>query len=436
VDSHGINGRSPSPLQQTLTGALEGIPALFWRLDIVKNEIVFLNDHAVVGLTESIPLVLKDLRHARQVVLEQDMDRFFCCLNKIRKQQAASALVRIKNDEGFFRWIVILSMPDPESLSGTIGLLADCTDLMDTALTSGWGSNLAEKIALIDLPVVLARFTDQRIVMANPAAQAAFGCDLARESGLVLEDFLAAGSLEQLPMVIENLIFTGHWNGPLTVLDGQGELVFCECRIRAYAREGENLLWLVLTPQETAGEEGDGGSGEPGQPAPEVVAAFAAATDVRSLLRVLLANQPGAGLADAVMLSRIFITANRVEVTGQGAVFLQTPEGDTYPYEGSIAENIVRFDLDHILVEDTSRSIKPIDWVLFIPRGIRSYYAKPFFKDGILQNVLIFCSTETKRFSSCNIRPYQSLFAAFESALDRILAGLSPSARTGGPSSD
>ena len=103
-------------------------------------------------------------------------------------------------------------------------------------------------------------------------------------------------------MVIENLIFTGHWNGPLTVLDGQGELVFCECRIRAYAREGENLLWLVLTPQETAGEEGDGGSGEPGQPTPEVVAAFAAATDVRSLLRVLLANQPGAGLADAVML--------------------------------------------------------------------------------------------------------------------------------------
>ena len=72
---------------------------------------------------------------------------------------------------------------------------------MDTALTSGWGSNLAEKIALIERPVVLARFADRRIVLANPAAQDAFGCDLTREPGLVLDDFLAAGAVEQLPML-------------------------------------------------------------------------------------------------------------------------------------------------------------------------------------------------------------------------------------------
>jgi PAS domain-containing protein len=420
-----MSGRGPSPLQQILTVFLESIPALFWRLDIIKNEIIFLNDHAVVGLTASIPLVLKNLRHARQVVLEQDLDRFFRCLSQIRKQQNASALVRIKNDDGFFRWIVILGIPDPERLSGSIGLLADCTDLMDTALTSGWGSNLAEKIALIPIPVVLARFVDRRIVMANPAAQAVLGCDLTGGSGLPLEDFFTAGSLEQLPMVIENLVFTGRWNGPLTVIDGHGELVPCESRIRAYARDGENLLWFALTPLETSGEEAnDGLEEQPKPPSPELADTFAAAGDVPSLLRVLLDNQPEPGLAEAVMLSRIFIAANRVEVTGQGTAFLQTPAGDTYPYEGSIAENIVRFDLDHIIVEDTSRSIKPIDWVLFIPRGIRSYFAQPFFKDGVLQDVLIFCSTETKRFSSCNVRPYQSLFPLFQSALDRILSGL------------
>lgn len=413
-------GRAPSPLQQALAVLLEGIPALFWRLDIIKNEIIFLNDHGVQGLSDSIPLVLKNLRHAREVVLEQDLDRFFRCLNQIRKQQAASALVRIRNDEGFFRWIVILGLSDPERLSGSIGLLADCTDLMDTALTSGWGSNLAEKIALITTPVVLARFADRRIVMANPAAQAAFGCDLAREAGLVLEDFLAPGSVEQLPMVFENLIFAGRWNGPLTIVGSRGELIPSETRVRAYARDGENLLWFALTPQETAGEDGDAGEDGSGQPTAELSAAFAAAGDIRSLLRVLLDNQPD-GLAEAIMLSRIFIAANRVEVTGEGVAFFRTPEGDVYPYDGSIAENIVRFDLDHVLVEDTSRSIKPIDWVLFIPRGIRSYYAKPFFKDGVLQNVLIFCSTATKRFSTCNVRPYQKLFALFESALDRIL---------------
>lgn len=416
-----MNDRGLSPLQQVLTSFLEVLPALFWRLDIIKNEIIFLNDYAIAGLTESIALVLKNLRHARQVVLEQDLDRFFRCLSQIRKQQNTSTLVRIKNDDGFFRWIVILGMPDPERLSGSIGLLADCTDLIDTALTSGWGSNLAEKIALIPLPVILARFADRRIVMANPAAQTALGCDLARESGLSLEDFLAAGSLEQLPTIIENLVFTGRWNGPLTVINGQGELVPCEGRIRAYARNGENLLWFALTPLGPSGEEADADSAAPGQPSPELAAAFAAATSIPELLRLLLDNQPDPALADAVMLSRIFIPDNRVEVTGQGTAFLQTPEGDTYPYEGSIAENIVRFDLDHIIVEDTSRSIKPIDWVLFIPRGIRSYYAKPFFKGGVLHNVLIFCSTEAERFSGCNVRPYQSLFPLFEAALDRLL---------------
>lgn len=423
VASYGALGsHNPSPLQQLLTVFLDSIPALFWRLDVIKNEIIFLNDHAVVGLTESIPLVLKNLRHARQVVLEQDLDRFFQCVSQIRKQQPTSALVRIKNDDGFFRWIAILGMPDPERLSGSIGLLADCTELLDMALTSGWGSNLTEKIALIPLPVVLARFADRRIVMANPAARTAFGCDPTRTPKLLLEDFLAAGSLEQLPTIIENLVFNGRWNGPLTVIDEHGGFVPCEGRIRAYARQGDNLLWLALTPLETAGEETAGEAEAPGQPTPELTAAFAAAEDIRSLLRVLLDNQPEPGLAEAVMLSRIFISDNRVEVTGLGEAFLQTLEGDTYPYEGSIAENIVRFDLDQIVVEDTSRSIKPIDWVLFIPRGIRSYFAKPFFKNGLLQNVVIFCSTETKRFSSAKVRPYQPLFGPFEAALDRILS--------------
>jgi len=416
-----MSDRSLSPLQQVLTSFLETLPALFWRLDIIKNEIIFLNEYAIAGLSESIALVLKNLRHARQVVLEQDLERFFCCLSQIRKQQNASALVRIKNDEGFFRWIVILGMSDPERLSGSIGLLADCTDLIDTALTSGWGSNLSEKIALIPIPVVLARFADRRIVMANPAAQSALGCDLARESGLSLEDFLAAGSLKQLPMIIEDLVFTGRWNGPLSVIDGRGELVPCEGRIRAYARNGENLLWFSLTPLEPSREDAPG-EDAPDETSPELAAAFATVADVPSLLRLLLDNQPQPPLADAIMLSRIFISANRVEVTGQGTAFLQTPEGDSYPYEGSIAENIVRFDLDHIIVEDTSRSIKPIDWVLFIPRGIRSYFAKPFFKNGVLHNVLIFCSTEAKRFSGCNVRSYQNLFPLFESALERILS--------------
>ena len=73
-------------------------------------------------------------------------------------------------------------------------------------------------------------------------------------------------------------------------------------------------------------------------------------------------------------------------------------QGEKFSYRGTIAEDIARFNLDHLVVDETMDSIKPIDWALFIPHGIHSYYAKPFYMDGELQTVLILCSTEPERF--------------------------------------
>ena len=41
-------------------------------------------------------------------------------------------------------------------------------------------------------------------------------------------------------------------------------------------------------------------------------------------------------------------------------------------------------------MEDTLDSIKSIDWAMFIPCGVRSYFAKPFYSDEGLHAVLIF----------------------------------------------
>ena len=66
------------------------------------------------------------------------------------------------------------------------------------------------------------------------------------------------------------------------------------------------------------------------------------------------------------MLSQIFIAEGRVVVTGVGKPFESVGEADSHPYPGSIAENMVLFELDHVIVGDTTKSIKPIDWALFI----------------------------------------------------------------------
>ena len=85
---------------------------------------------------------------------------------------------------------------------------------------------------------------------------------------------------------------------------------------------------------------------------------------------------------------------------------------------------MVLFDLEHIIVEDTAKSIKPIDWALFIPKGIRSYLALPFFIDGILREVVIFCSTSPHAFSENAIAPYAGLAASLWAELLRVLTGL------------
>ena len=85
----------------------------------------------------------------------------------------------------------------------------------------------------------------------------------------------------------------------------------------------------------------------------------------------------------------------------------------TCSLSNSLAENIDRYGLDHLIMEDTFSSIKAIDWALFIPHGIRSYFAKPFYERKTMRSVLIICSTERNRFSESAIHRYALLNAPF-----------------------
>ena len=102
---------------------------------------------------------------------------------------------------------------------------------------------------------------------------------------------------------------------------------------------------------------------------------------------------------EAVLFSDVKLSDGRVEVHKAGAAFASLPQGNSYPYEGTIAEMIVSLNLKYIVVDDTMESLKPIDWALFVPHGIRSYFAVPTFQDGIIRGVLIFCSTNANDFN-------------------------------------
>lgn len=116
---------------------------------------------------------------------------------------------------------------------------------------------------------------------------------------------------------------------------------------------------------------------------------------------------------DGLLFSDVQTRKNKVSVYYSGKVFEGAVQGEIYPYKGTIAQDIERYNLNYLIVDDTLDSIKPIDWALFVPRGIRSYYAKPYYVRGVLRSVVIVCSKKTARFKDKLIDSYDDILEPF-----------------------
>ncbi|NVK18337.1 MAG: hypothetical protein HWE30_06570 [Methylocystaceae bacterium] len=149
-----------------------------------------------------------------------------------------------------------------------------------------------------------------------------------------------------------------------------------------------------------------------------LLATFSPPQKMEDILRLLFEQQEEPEF-DSILFSDVNLKDKKVTVYSHGAPFAELEQEKTYPYEGTIAENIVTFKLDHLIVDDTLDSIKPIDWALFIPAGIRSYYAKPIFNVGKIESVLILCSTRPKAFSEEQTKEFTDVFKSFQSALQQ-----------------
>ena len=114
---------------------------------------------------------------------------------------------------------------------------------------------------------------------------------------------------------------------------------------------------------------------------------FRNAPNLASILGQALEHPNINKCCNAIMLSDVHPRTNKVFVTGAGTPLADMPPCEEFSYRGTIAEDIDRFNLDHLIVDETMDSIKPIDWALFIPRGIRSYFAKPFYEGKTLRTV-------------------------------------------------
>jgi len=409
-------------LGKNLESYLEVLSAIVWRIDIVGKEISFLNSYTLQPHGEKVRAIMQNPQSAQQMILAEDRERFQHSYKQLLHRQKATCVFRIQMDEGVSRWFKLAGMPDPEHPTCSIGVLMDISSHVSTILATEGRPGLSVKIDLIDDPVLLVRFADRSVSMVNKAADQLLGYSQKQLTNLHLQDLLQDTPGTDLFQIYESLIFSDCWNGELYMTDSLGRSHLCSARIQVIARDEENLLWITLSHQNDCKAcKGVPVRGNETLPSKAVSAAMRKCTTVKALLESLLKALPEDSPTEAIMLSKIFIDKGIVSVTGVGEPFEGELEDLVHPYDGSIAKNIVRFELDKHVVMETSKSIKPIDWALFIPHGIHSYYAQPFFEDGILTSVLIFCSTQKGSYDPDAEAPLSALHEEFFENLERCL---------------
>ena len=303
--------------------------------------------------------------------------------------------------------------------------MLDVTETVRTALNLE-KEHVAEQMALdvAPYPALLVELRDMRVMAVNTAAEDLFGAGRAQFIGTPLQDLFPESESVEFNLALEKVLFEEHWLGKLLLMRRTNGPFLADSQIRLLRYGQQRLLRLALFNVEPAGQNGERAPASPNADgldqdsySRQLHDKVANLTEMEDILRVFMEDLPPGVPADAILFSDIYAKKGKVQVYHAGISFSSMRQGETFAYQGTIAENIERYKLDHLIVDDTLESIKAIDWVLFIPKGIRSYFAKAFYSRGTMRAIMILCSTSPSAFSQDLVSYYAALYAAFEAGV-------------------
>jgi len=410
---------------QDIYSYINAIPALFWSIDVIKNKIEYINKFALPGLGENSHFIIQNPEFAEEMIIEDDRYIFESFLKGARSRKPGLAVFRIKLYDGTIRWLKISGSPDIYRSSHYVGYVMDITETANFIRTiDNSDASIIKKINIFNNPVFLIAFDDKHIHACNSTAVKVFGIKEVGCESLSLNDIIRSDIAQYINSIYEEVIFSGYWRGELTFRTVSGNEFISDSSIRPLHVNEKNLLWVsVYNIPDTVKKTGVKKIEKVSQQVDlkgliRKTITAAKKGNITGILDLILENQPVKGLANAILYSDIHLDEGIVYVWGAGEPFSNLAPAYSHPYEGTIAENIVNYNLNHIIVENTFESIKPVDWAIFIPHGIKSYFAKPFFTKGKITTVLIFCSTERALFNEENVKFYDSIYPAFENSLE------------------
>jgi len=395
---------------------VDAFPALLWRIDLVNNKIEYLNSHRIEPLGTRCGLLLQNKDFRRLHVMEEDVYLLDDFMEAVRTEETAATIFRLKG-AGEPRWIKVTGVLDPKNPRCFIGYMLDASStagIVGSIIENG--AEMEAMIELADSPALLIDPRNKHVIAHNAAAREAFQYKPDQFARLKFSDLHHQSVAHHIDTVYEELVFNKHWEGRLIFQRRDRSCFAAGVRMRLFYCKGRRVMRVALHDMTVEDEALKNITGLGQQPTAlpallrnqvdQLLAKVAKVKDIHRLLQILLDNQLGRDTFDAIIYSDIYARKNKVVVYTAGQAFQPLPQGEIFSFEGTIAENIDRFKLEHLIVDDTFASIKAIDWALFIPHGIRSYFAKPFYERNVIRSVLILCSNQRAHFSPQRLEAY------------------------------
>lgn len=410
--------------RRLLCGAwLNSFQGLAWQFNYAQSSLVALNDWQHPLLGNNTERLLKDNSFRSQFLTLADLSLFNEFWDVLGSGASATIMFTVQKERNVQFLLHGWSDHDSNTILGYLQVAPPVyTNEHDV-------STLHSMLFRASYPVFVMAYKDNCITTINASALKLFGYAEQEDcKNIPARSLFTVASYKILQKwALKGLENT--WAGNLSFKDAHGKLFLSQVRIslqEAHTLEDskqnsnheqsttESLLrfvfleYRVQKPCVKNGELSD--------------ALLAAIQDTNSLHEALAYILTTVPEADGVVFSDINARKGTVCVHGVGQSFAHMPWGQTYPYEGTIAQVIEHHNHSYLVVDNTKDSIKVIDWALFIPYGVCSYFAKAFFFRGRLHAVLIFTSNKVNTFARCSQTgedSFQYIEAAFTSAVQR-----------------
>ena len=373
----------------------KGFPGLLWSICQRESRLEVFTRWRGAGF--DAPQLLKNAAFRKQAVMEQDYPLLVEFWDMIHAGRPAAAIFRLKYDDGRTP-LILQGWPEPghDVYSGF---------LKEAFLPGGYNSacynaQLQMRVGDADYPVFTVNMREKKLCGANNAAQMLFEGEKQEGRELALDAVVPQSLLKGFVAALEKAVERDAWSGKLLLGNAERGLFSAHARLTVWGGPGREVVRVALVNVDA----------KPMKVEDEGALSLCTG-DLRPELEKLymLCNHA----IDGLMLSHIQMGSGRVAVYGVGPVFEGLEWGTLHAYEGTIAQDIERYSLSSLIVEDTLDSVKSIDWALFAPLDVRSYFAKPFYAEHGLHAVLILASKRQRAFGADAETLYADVSAAF-----------------------